>query len=199
LVGLNTASIRDAGSLAHAKREAHVATAFSGEGAAKSGGRWNSRGVVMVYTSGSKALAALENLVHLNPLVSFKYVAIHIEFDNALIEKVSALPADWRVEPPPPFTKQIGDAWVRAGRSAILPVPSVIIPSEFNYLLNAAHPKINQLKWKRTNDSPNQFHSSALQDHRGFHDRRLPLHLFRRGFNEPGATDSGATPRSTPR
>src|SRR6185503_6168937 len=115
-------------------KEKHVATAFSGEGAAKTGGRWNSRGVAMIYTSSSRALAALENLVHLNPPVIFKYVAIRVEFDNALIEKVSlnALPADWRVEPPPPSTKQFGDAWARAGRSAILALPSVIISDEPN-------------------------------------------------------------------
>ena len=124
----------------------HVATAFSGEGA-KSGGRWNSRGVAMVYTSGTKALAALENLVHLNPPMIFKYVAIRIEFDTGLIEKaaLSELPADWRVEPPPPSTKQLGDAWVRAGRSAILAVPSMIISSELNYLLNPAHPGFKKI------------------------------------------------------
>jgi len=101
----------------------------------------------MVYTSGTKALAALENLVHLNPPVIFKYVAIRIEFDIALVEKaaLSELPADWRVEPPPPSTKQLGDMWVRAGRSAILAVPSVIISSEFNYLLNPAHPGFKKI------------------------------------------------------
>jgi RES domain-containing protein len=125
----------------------HVATAFSGEGAAKSGGRWNSRGVAMVYTSGTKALAALENLVHLNPPVIFKYVAIRVEFDNALIEKalLSELPADWRVEPPPPSTKRFGDMWAQAGRSAILAVPSVIISSEINYLLNPDHPEFKNI------------------------------------------------------
>jgi len=125
----------------------HVATAFSGEGAAKSGGRWNSRGVAMVYTSGTKALAALENLVHLNPPVIFKYVAIRLEFDTALIEKAafSELPADWRVEPPPPSTKQLGDTWARARRSAILAVPSVVISSELNYLLNPAHPEFKKI------------------------------------------------------
>ena len=125
----------------------HVATAFSGEGGAKSGGRWNSRGVAMVYTSGSQALAALENLVHLNPQVIFKYVAIRIEFDTGLVEKaaLSELPADWRIEPPPPSTKRFGDTWARAGRSAILAVPSVIISSELNYLLNPAHPEFKKI------------------------------------------------------
>ena len=85
-------------------KEKHAASAFSGEGAAKTGGRWNSRGVPVVYASATKALAALETLVHLNPLVPFKYVVFRLQFDEALIEKVplNRLTADWRVEPPPP-------------------------------------------------------------------------------------------------
>src|SRR5258706_2938360 len=103
-------------------KEKHAAKAFSGEGAAKTGGRWNSRGAAVVYTSGTKSLAALENLVHLNPPVSFKYVAIRIKFDDALVEIVpaKALPADWQTEPPPPATKALVDDWGWEIRSAIL-------------------------------------------------------------------------------
>jgi RES domain-containing protein len=119
----------------------HVATAFSGEGAAKTGGRWNSRGVAVVYSSASRSLAALETLVHLTPPVMFRYKVIRIEFTDDLVEQLKAgvLPSDWRVEPPPPSTKRLGDAWARSSRSAILAVPSVIIPDEINYLLNPAH------------------------------------------------------------
>jgi RES domain-containing protein len=128
-------------------KEKHAATAFSGEGAAKTGGRWNSRGVPAVYASGTKALTALETLVHLNPLVLFKYVVFRLQFDDALIENVplNRLPAEWRVEPPPPSTKAVGDAWVREKRSAVLALPSVIIPGEFNYLLNPAHPAFKRI------------------------------------------------------
>lgn len=120
----------------------HAATAFSGKGAADNGGRWNSRGVPVVYTSCTKALAALESLVHLNPPVMFKYAAIRLEFDEALVQQFSLkkLPPDWQTEPPPPSTKAIGDVWVRESRSAVLALPSVIIPGELNYLLNPAHP-----------------------------------------------------------
>jgi len=123
-------------------KEKHAATAFFGKGAADSGGRWNSRGVPVVYTSNTKSLAALETLVHLNPPVPFKYVTIRIQFDDALVEivRAKALPPDWQTEPPPPSTKAMGDAWARAARSAVLALPSVIIPGELNYLLNPAHP-----------------------------------------------------------
>jgi RES domain-containing protein len=128
-------------------KERHAATAFSGEGAARTGGRWNSRGVRVVYTSGAQSLAALESLVHLNPPVRFTYVAIRAKFDLALIETVplSALPRAWRVEPPPPSTKALGDRWVREARSAVLALPSVIIPAELNYLLNPAHPDFKKI------------------------------------------------------
>jgi RES domain-containing protein len=121
--------------------EKHAASAFSGEGAAKYGGRWNSRGVPVVYTSSTKSLAALENLVHLNPPVRFKYVAIRVKFDDALVEIVplKALPPNWRAEPPPASSKGIGDAWVLSARSAVLALPSVIVSGEPNYLLNPAH------------------------------------------------------------
>lgn len=126
-------------------KEKHAATAFSGEGARLHGGRWNSPGTSVVYASGSKALAALESLVHLNPPVIFQYVAIPIQFDDALAERVVALPADWTEEPAPPATKHIGDRWVKEARSAVLEVPSVIIPGEPNYLLNPAHPDFKRI------------------------------------------------------
>jgi len=128
-------------------KEKRAATAFSGEGAARTGGRWNSRGVAVVYTSSTRALATLESLVHLNPPVAFKYVAIPIKFDDALVETLAGknLPADWRNEPPPPSTKAVGDGWVKAARSAVLALPSVIT-GELNYLLNPAHRDFGKIK-----------------------------------------------------
>jgi RES domain-containing protein len=127
-------------------KEKHAATAFSGEGAAKTGGRWNSRGIGVVYTSGTRSLATLENLVHLNPPVMFKWVIFELHFDDALVEvfPIGNLPAEWRLEPPPPSAKAIGDAWVRAARSAVLALPSVIT-GETNYLLNPAHPDFTKI------------------------------------------------------
>jgi RES domain-containing protein len=64
----------------------HAATAFSGKGAADNGGRWNSRGVAVVYASITKSLAVLESLVHLNPPVRFKSVVFRLQFEDALVE-----------------------------------------------------------------------------------------------------------------
>lgn len=128
-------------------KEKYAATAFDGEGARLYGGRWNSVGVRVIYVSGSKSLAALETLVHLKPPVVSKYVAIPLQFEEALVEifPLKKLPAGWQVEPPPPVAQQIGDAWVQAARSPILGLPSVIT-GETNFLLNPAHPDFKLIR-----------------------------------------------------
>ncbi len=123
----------------------HAATAFSGEGARLYGGRWNSAGLSLVYTSGTQALAALESLVHLNPPVIFKYAVIPVEFDDTLVEKFTALPPGWMNSPAPPSTRTLGDLWAKEARSAVLELPSAIIPTESNYLLNPAHPDFKKI------------------------------------------------------
>jgi RES domain-containing protein len=129
-------------------KERHAVTAFSGEGAARSGGRWNPRGVAVVYVSSTRSLAALESLVHLNPPVLFRYVAIRVQFEEILVETLAPrdLPLDWRLQPPSPSTRSLGQAWVREARTAVLAVPSVIIPGELNFLLNPAHPEFAKIR-----------------------------------------------------
>jgi RES domain-containing protein len=125
----------------------HAATAFDGEGARLNGGRWNSVGVRVVYVSLTKSLAALETLVHLKLPVISKYLAIPLQFDDGLVETfaIATLPAGWAVEPPSMLSQKIGDDWVKAARSAVLALPSVIT-SETNYLINPAHPDFAKIK-----------------------------------------------------
>ena len=101
----------------------------------------------MVYASATRSLVALETLVHLNPQVMFNYRIIRVEFDESLVERLTraALPSDWKMEPPPLSTRQLGDNWARSSFSAILAVPSVIIPDEMNYVLNPAHPDFKRI------------------------------------------------------
>jgi RES domain-containing protein len=129
-------------------KEKYAATAFSGEGASRTGGRWNSHGVWMVYASSSCALAALENLVHLNPPMIFSYLAIAVSIPEELVEQLplSRLPPRWQEKPAPPTTRHLGDDWVRQARSAVLSVPSAIIPGESNFLLNPAHPDFRKIQ-----------------------------------------------------
>jgi len=118
-----------------------AADAFVGEGAKRFGGRWNSPGVAVIYGSQHKSLAALEQLVHHNPRAANRFKVFRFQFPDSLIEPLPSrnLPADWRHEPPPASTQQLGDAWARELRSAVLAVPSIIVPEELNFLLNPAH------------------------------------------------------------
>jgi RES domain-containing protein len=127
----------------------YAAAAFDGEGARRFGGRWSSKGVRVVYTAESVALAVLEVLVHLdNSDVLTSYSLCSAEFDDSLVERLdrSALPANWRDYPAPAELQRIGDEWVASGTSAVLEVPSVIVETESNYLLNPAHPDFTSLK-----------------------------------------------------
>jgi RES domain-containing protein len=119
-----------------------IAGAWDGQGARKSGGRWNSVGIAVVYTSGTLSLALVEVLVHLPSGILPAYSAVRVDFDESMVTAVGPrdLPASWRDYPPPPATKAIGDLWVAQGSSLVLRVPSVIVPTEFNYILNPAHP-----------------------------------------------------------
>jgi RES domain-containing protein len=120
----------------------HAANAFDGEGARLEGGRWNSPGSPMVYTAGSAALAALEMLVHLGRAATLpSYVLIACSFDDALVTRLdrSRLPPHWRSYPALPDLQRLGDEWLKSHASAVFEVPSAVIPSEPNYLLNPRH------------------------------------------------------------
>ncbi len=116
---------------------------LSGHGAEKSGGRWNSKGIPVLYTSQSRALCMAEVAVHL-PLgiLPIDYQLATIEFpENASLFELpmSNLPATWKSFPHPHATQQIGDRFIREGKYLILKVPSVVVPGDFNYLINPRH------------------------------------------------------------
>lgn len=127
----------------------HAGEAFNGEGARLYGGRWNSPGTRVVYVAESRALAALEILVGLQSRSTLdRFVLIEAHFEEALVEDLrpDAIPDGWRTSPPRSETQVIGDRWVREARSAVLRVPSVLIPAEFNFLLNPAHPELGTIE-----------------------------------------------------
>jgi RES domain-containing protein len=130
-------------------KQKHAKTAFSGEGAKLYGGRWNSPGRLVIYTSESRALALAEILVHLESAsVLSRYVVIQVEIDETYIADVDQgyLPKNWRNEPAPKRLQTLGDDWLAAGNSAVLRVPSAIVFGEFNYLLNPVHPDFSKLQ-----------------------------------------------------
>jgi RES domain-containing protein len=133
-------------------RAIHSADAFSGEGARLYGGRWNSQGVRVVYTSPSLALAAVETFVHLEPnlrpddLVSIEAVIP----DTISIERLdfSSLPRKWHALENDSL-RRLGDGWILAGKTLALNVPSAAIHGEWNVLLNPAHSDFRRLKIER--------------------------------------------------
>jgi len=112
-------------------------------------GRWNERGRPVVYTAGSLSLAAMEMLVHLDaPELLELYLCIPVEFDDSLCLRLSPedLPADWAADPTPDSARRLGSAWLDKGESAVLAVPSAIVPLEYNFLMNPRHEDFSRLR-----------------------------------------------------
>jgi RES domain-containing protein len=126
----------------------HVKTAFSGSGARKYGGRWNSPGSAVVYSAQTQSLAVLEMLVHMDgPELLQRYVLLGVELEESLVREVGLadLPRNWRADPAPIGLRKIGDEWIAIGASPVLRVPSTLVPAESNFLLNPAHPEFEKL------------------------------------------------------
>ncbi|WOD17384.1 RES family NAD+ phosphorylase [Paraburkholderia kirstenboschensis] len=115
-------------------------TAFSGEGARLYGGRWNPKGVAMVYTAQTHSLGLLEMLVQDSPSRAH-YVMIPARFPETIVERIgpASLPADWRDISARAELQQVGTAWSQTRASAVLAAPSAVVPAETNYLLNPNH------------------------------------------------------------
>lgn len=123
-------------------------TAFSGEGARLYGGRWNRKGIPLVYTAGSQSLTMLEMLVQDEPLRA-NYMMIPATLpDSLVIERIdpAQLPADWRDLAAREQLQALGTDWARRRLSAVLAVPSTVIPVETNYLLNPLHPAYPEIE-----------------------------------------------------
>ena len=122
---------------------------LSGRGARDYGGRWNSKGYPVIYTSESRSLAAFELAVHLNLfLMPTKYMMVKINIPEDIdIESVNSkkLSTGWNSFPVNPITQKIGDAFINKNESLVLKVPSVVIPSDFNYLINPLHKDIKKV------------------------------------------------------
>jgi RES domain-containing protein len=140
-------------------RALHAAQAFSGDGARRYGGRWNSRGVSMVYCSSSLALAAIELFVHLEPAQApADLVAIAAELPEGEPARTLApaeLAPDWWTDVE--ATRALGDAWIRSAPSLALKVPSVPIRSEWNVLVNPLHAGMSEMRI----DAPQPFEFDA--------------------------------------
>src|SRR5260370_7608316 len=119
--------------------ESEAPLAFSGEGAWRYGGRWNSRNVRVIYVSEHQSTAALEVFVHNKPFSpNERYKAFHLEWPDSLTERFPAkkLPENWRVIPPPPEKREIGDRCPHDRPSPVLPFPTPVTPPATTSLSN---------------------------------------------------------------
>ncbi len=127
-------------------KKKHLHDALSGEGARLGGGRWNHAGIPVVYASETLSLVVLELFIHFTRrdiTISKSLLAIPVLMPVTIktIEvSVQDLASGWNSSPPSDFTRDIGTDWVRSGASAVLRVPSAIIPEEHNFVINVKHP-----------------------------------------------------------
>jgi RES domain-containing protein len=132
-------------------RRLYSAEAATGEGARLFGGRWNSRGVRVVYASTSLALAAVETFVNLEPnLRPADLISIEGDIPDTIgigRLELKALPARWS-ETRDESLHRFGDEWIRTGTSAALLVPSAAIRGEWNVLLNPARPDFRTIQFR---------------------------------------------------
>ncbi len=126
-----------------------ASTLWDGEGAFRRGGRWNPPGVHAVYCAESRALAALEVLVHVEEVGDFAaldWIVAPVTLPENLVERPEKFPADWDVYPYSRASQDFGAEWFRSARSVALRVPSAVVTGEFNYLLNPLHADFAKLQ-----------------------------------------------------
>ncbi len=124
-----------------------VATAFNGDGSRKYGGRWNRKGTAVVYAASTLALSALEVLVHTDSDILPDQYAYTIEVPDGfrVDHPANPLPPNWFSSPAPDALQDIGSNWVDGDHGVLLRVPSAVIQSEWNYLIDPTHAEFVRL------------------------------------------------------
>jgi RES domain-containing protein len=129
---------------------------LTGEGAKRSGGRWNAVGTPLVYTATNRALACLETVVHIAgsaPALPLNRYLVQVDVPAALWRRAAALdPATlvgWDALPASKTSMDWGTAWANSRTQLLVLVPSVVVPDEMNVLINPLHPDIRKLSAKK--------------------------------------------------
>lgn len=128
---------------------------LSGEGARLFGGRWNSRGLPMVYTSETRSLAFAEMLVNTSMSLAqhmpdvFSLISLHLS-DKIMIEEIrlADLPPSWNSYPHALEVCKQGDLWIKSNKSLLLRVPSAVVQGEYNVLINPLHKDVKKIRIK---------------------------------------------------
>lgn len=119
---------------------------LSGEGGMRASARWHSRGRSIVYLAESPAGAMLETLVHLKGRRdklprTYTLLAIFAPDTISIERPIIPTAAAWKEDLQ--WSREQGDEWLKSGRTALLQVPSVILPRSRNFLLNPLHTDAN--------------------------------------------------------
>jgi RES domain-containing protein len=126
---------------------------LSGTGSRLYGGRWNRKGTALVYTAESRALAALEYLVHLPmALAPADLSMLRIDVPDDVASKTidpASLPRNWRTYPPPQKLAALGNQWALSNETLLLRVPSAVVEHEYNVLINPSHPEFERVRPQR--------------------------------------------------
>jgi RES domain-containing protein len=129
---------------------------LSGKGSERYGGRWNSKGNAVVYTSQSRALAVVELAVHIPSSIiptDLKLVTIEIPDEISVYQVGSdSLHSDWKLFPHHFSTKKIGDSWIRQNEHLLMKAPSAVVEGDFNILINPGNPDFSQVKIVNVDD-----------------------------------------------
>ncbi len=131
-------------------------SAFDGEGTRRFGSRWVPKGLPAIYTSATLSLAALELFVHTDPdLAPVRLRAISADVpDDLAVHEIALLElsATWREIPAPADLQELGRLWILDGKALALSVPSVVVPTERNYLLNPSHADFRRIQVGEAHD-----------------------------------------------
>jgi len=130
--------------------KAPYADDLTGTGARLAGGRWNRRGVAVLYTSSSRALATLEVLVHIPAAFVprdglYRMVELYLPDDSLAELDKAQLPEGWNQLTPLPALQRLTDQWLTERKSLVLKVPSVVISDEHHFLVNPLHPRFGEV------------------------------------------------------
>jgi len=123
--------------------------AMSGYGAEIAGGRWNPKGLAAVYLAESRALAALEVIVHApNQVLRLEWRVIPVELPDECVAELETarIPDDWKSLPSSAGARRVGEGWLRSKSSLAIRVPSVIVPQESIIVLNPKHDDIIRMR-----------------------------------------------------
>ena len=143
-------------------RSAFLERGLSGRGAAEYPGRWNHRDVPVVYASSTSSLAILEYLAHIDPEhapTDLLILQLKLPATAARIPPVAAsMPVGWDALPPGTASRDLGTAWLLAGKALVARVPSVLLPpalrAEFNVLINPKHAAFSSVQIVKRHSFP---------------------------------------------